>query len=89
MHINNTYVYQGGPLDLNQLFSLQDVTLEARAFAANEMDSHLSRMWDVLRQDEVPDVETGPHCTIPYQCPFLRAHCSNRPAGKLAIYGYS
>ena len=29
MHINNTYVYQGGPQDLEQLFSLKDITDDA------------------------------------------------------------
>ena len=35
MHVNNGYVYQGGAYDLEQLFSLEDVTERARAFAAD------------------------------------------------------
>ena len=31
MHINNRYVYAGGDYDLEQLFTLEDVTEDARA----------------------------------------------------------
>ncbi len=74
MHIDNTYVYQGGDHDVARLFSLEDVTDEARAYAAEEMPSHLELMWESLRLTETPDIETGRHCTAPYRCPFF-GHC--------------
>ena len=70
MHINNNYVYEGGPLDLNQFFSLSDVTDASREFLLNEVPGDLQLMWDALRQDVAPDVENGPHCKSPYRCPF-------------------
>ena len=70
MHINKTYVYDGDSLDLGQLFTIVDVTSEARAFVLDELPGNLERMWEVLQRDEVPAVETGPHCNVPYQCPF-------------------
>ena len=63
MHINNEYVYQGGAYDLEELFSLQDVTEEAREFASNVAPDELVQMWEALDKDTVPAVETGPHCT--------------------------
>ena len=74
MYINNTYVYQGGDHDLEQLFSLRDVTDEARAYVAQGMPGDLAQMWESLQLSETPDIETGPHCTTPYRCPFF-GHC--------------
>ena len=70
MHINKSYVYDGESLDLGQLFTLVDVTSEAKTFMSDELPGNLERMWEVLKRDEVPVVETGPHCNVPYQCPF-------------------
>ena len=74
MHVNNTYVYDGGPYDLEQLFSLEDVTEQARAFAADNIPDDLDRMWEALRQETEPDIETGRHCNKPYTCSFF-GHC--------------
>ena len=74
MHIDNTYVYQGGDHDPDRLFSLRDVTDEARAYAADEMPGALARMWESLQLAETLDIDTGRHCTTPYRCPFF-GHC--------------
>ena len=74
MHINNTYVYQGRDHDPDRLFSLRDVTDEARAYAAEEMPNYLAQMWESLQLAETLDIETGRHCTTPYPCPFF-GHC--------------
>ena len=74
MHINNKYVYQGGDYDLEQLFSLEDVTEAARAFIADNMSACLAQMWESLQLAETLEIETGPHCTTPYRCPFF-GHC--------------
>ena len=74
MHINNTYVYQGGDHNLDELFSLADVTEEARAYAAEEMPNALAQMWESLQLAETLDIGTGRHCTTPYICPFF-GHC--------------
>ena len=74
MHLNNRYVYRGGDYDLEELFTPQDVTEEARRFVSDTVPGELLAMWEVLRQDEVPDIATGGHCKRPYQCPFY-GHC--------------
>ena len=74
MHIDRTYVYQGGDHDPNRLFSLEDVTDDVRAYAAADMPNDLARMWESLRLTETLDIETGRHCTTPYRCPFF-GHC--------------
>ena len=74
MHINNAYLYQGGKHDLDQLFSLSDVTDQARQYGAEAIQSYLAEMWQALQLDVAPEIETGPHCTTPYRCPFF-GHC--------------
>ena len=74
MHLNTTYVYQGGEHDPCELFSLRDVTDEVRDYEAEEMFDGLAQMWESLREPEAPDIETGRHCTHPYVCPFF-GHC--------------
>ena len=74
MHINNKYVYPGGPYDLEALFSLKDVTEESREFVSKATPEKLSQMWEALQAETIPAVDTGPHCTSPYRCPFY-SHC--------------
>ena len=44
MHINTDYVYQGGGYNLEQLFSLQDITDDAQAFVSENLPSGLVKM---------------------------------------------
>ena len=71
MHIDNSYVYQGGEHDLDGLFSLSDVTDRARMHMETEMQAYLEQMRESLLMREAPDIETGRHCTTPYVCPFF------------------
>ena len=73
-HVNSRYVYRGGGHDLNRLFTLEDVSERTRSFVANQVPSHLARMWATLRLDSPPDIETGQHCRKPYPCSFY-GHC--------------
>ena len=68
-HIDNTYVYQGGPYDLEKLFQLEDITDQARSYLQSVPES-LASMWEALHSEEVPAIEIGPQCTRPYRCPF-------------------
>jgi len=69
VHIDNSYVYEGGPYDLSKLFHLEDVTDSARAYLSS-IPGSLADMWEMLHQDETPSVEIGSQCNRPYQCPF-------------------
>jgi hypothetical protein len=69
LHIDNTYVYEGGPYDLDRLFRLDDITDRARDFLPSVPGS-LTTMWETLRLDEAPAIEIGLHCTRPYRCAF-------------------
>ena len=86
MHINTSYVYQGGEHDLARLFHLEDVTDRARAYLANVAPGKLAEMWESLEQSATLDIETGRHCTSPYRCLFY-GHCHadepEHPIGEL------
>ena len=74
MHINNRYVYAGGDYNLEELFTLSDVTAQARRFVSDSVPGDLARMWETLQREAPPDIEVGRHCTNPYLCPFF-GHC--------------
>ena len=74
MHINNQYVYPGGDYDLEELFTLGDVTAPTKRFVAESVPGDLPRMWEVLQEEDPPAIGTGRHCTSPYPCPFF-GHC--------------
>lgn len=74
LHIDNTYVYDGGAYDLARLFHVEDVTDEARDFVTSEVSSALAEMKEVLRRDNPPELEIGRQCSYPYRCEFYR-HC--------------
>lgn len=74
MHLNREYVYAGGNHDMEQLFTLQDITGAARDFVAENVSEDLAGMWAVLQLDDVPEIATGRHCSRPYRCSFY-GHC--------------
>ena len=90
MHINTSYVYQGGEHDLARLFHLEDVTDRARAYLSNVAPRKLAEMWESLEQSATLDIETGRHCTSPYRCLFY-GHCHadepEHPIGELPHAG--
>ena len=69
MHIDTSYVYAGGPYDLDSLFRLQDVTGSVRSYVES-LPAWLALMWEVLAQEEAPPIGIGAHCTKPYRCSF-------------------
>ena len=73
-------MYRGGDHDLEQLFTLADVSDRARAFVAESVPNDLDRMWEALQLDHAPDIAVGRHCASPYRCSFY-GHCHQGEAG--------
>jgi hypothetical protein len=73
LHINNRYVYPGGPYDLERLFVWRDQTDAARELRSWVTDS-LASMREPLRAKTPPDIQPGTQCERPYRCPF-HSHC--------------
>ncbi|MGE0469217.1 MAG: DUF2779 domain-containing protein [Nitrospira sp.] len=74
MHINTGYLYQGGAVHLEALFSIEDVS-EAVTNRRDQVLERLAAMKTVWLKPEPPTVEPDQHCHTPYECPFW-SHCT-------------
>jgi len=79
MHIDTTYVYQGGQVDLQALFAIQDVS-EIVASRRGQVPERLAGMRSALIDSQPPAIDPDGRCHSPYECPFW-AHCTkDKPA---------
>ncbi|MDR3609786.1 MAG: DUF2779 domain-containing protein [Ignavibacteriaceae bacterium] len=72
VYINNQYVRRG-KLELDKLFTIESV----RENVSDQQDfikSELKRLKIVLKGNEIPQIDIGPHCSDPYRCSFW-GHC--------------
>jgi len=68
VHLNTTYVYAGGQYDLAQLFTVADVTAQARAFMPSVPDT--LRLLQAVLEGPEPDILIGSRCSTPYDCDY-------------------
>jgi hypothetical protein len=73
VHVNNQYVYEGGPYILDRLFTVRDLTEQARELIP-KLRAELEEMRVPLWAWRAPEIAIGPHCKRPYPCPFY-THC--------------
>lgn len=59
---------------LENLFITEDVTDRVR-LVYPEIAPQLGKIFNTLRLESTPDIDVGPHCFIPNECPFWD-HCS-------------
>jgi hypothetical protein len=79
MHIDTGYLYHGGDIDLEALFSLEDVSTLVIA-RQEKVPQQLSAMQSMLLEPLPPAIEPDQRCHSPYDCPFW-AHCTkDKPA---------
>lgn len=79
MHINTGYLYRDRPIDLTELFAIQDLS-EAVAQRRASVPERLAEMNRILLQAQPPAIEPDQHCHTPYDCPFWE-HCTkDKPA---------
>ena len=69
VHINNQYVRQG-KLDLEQLFTIENITSQADALYT-DVEERIALLQDYMKQKEEPEKEIGLHCFDPYDCGFF------------------
>jgi len=80
LHVNTQYVYAGGDIDFDQLFTLRDLTEEVRARVA-AVPRRLTGMQEMLMQVSPPDLQPDHHCHTPYECPYW-SHCTRNKAAR-------
>jgi len=71
-HINNRFVFAGDG-KYEGLFTYVDVTDDVKGLL-DWVPEHVATMRGILAGGQ-PDIEVGPHCRDPYDCPFID-HCS-------------
>lgn len=69
MHLDTAYVWPGGSYNLEQLFSLADLTETVRN-GQSIVQENLIGLRDVLASGQIPDLRTGRQCKTPQQCSF-------------------
>lgn len=69
MHLNTECRYP----NLKNLFIEVDVTEELRK-RHQSIPPRLTEIFKTVRAESAPDVDIGPHCTSPNECPFI-SHC--------------
>jgi hypothetical protein len=74
LHINNQYVYDGQNLDIESLFSFEDLTDETISMQT-EIPGQLEDLKAVLVEEGAPEVRPSRHCHKPYDCEFWN-HCT-------------
>ncbi len=84
MHIDTGYLYQGGEVDLQALFSIENVS-EVVADRRGRVPERLVAMKAMLLNSESPVIEPGQHCHSPYECPFW-AHCTKEKPQRWIYY---
>ena len=72
VYINNQYE-KNGELDVHQLFAIESVLDDAMSNQVG-IPNQIRSLKAVLRSNEVPEKEIGPHCSDPYDCNFA-GHC--------------
>lgn len=84
MHLNRSYVYPGGEIDLRQLFVQQDLT-EAVSGRLADVPARLALMKEMLMRWAPPDIQAGNQCHDPYTCPFWE-HCTEDKPERWIFY---
>ncbi|MGA9654326.1 MAG: DUF2779 domain-containing protein [Polyangia bacterium] len=72
MHLDSEYVRRG-EIEPPKLFAKTDVTADVDDVVGS-VGGELKKMVRIIGQRRAPDMEIGPHCSDPYECP-LRATC--------------
>lgn len=73
MTLNSDYV-RGQRLSLRSLFKLHLCSDDVNQLQAS-LRSNVTAMKQMLWSKNPPNIQTGPHCTDPYDCPYFD-HCS-------------
>ena len=69
MHVNNKYV-RNGPVEAGKLFVLRDVTSEADSTLPS-LKEDLDSLMRAISEAKSPEMEIGPFCNKPRECPLI------------------
>ncbi len=84
MHIDTGYLYKGGEVDLQALFSIEDVS-EAVTHRRGQVSKQLAAMKAVVSSPQPPVIEPDRHCHAPHDCPFW-SYCTQKKPSRWIYY---
>ena len=73
-HVNRSYVFEGGPIDVRRFFKIRNLTRRVERLQP-KLVFLLRSEFRVLAMPNAPDIPSGPHCTEPITCEFFD-HCN-------------
>ena len=68
VHVNNQYT-KDGKLDVRQLFTIESVYDQVIKFLP-KIPNEIKRLKNVIESPQMPKIDIGPHCSVPYECDF-------------------
>jgi predicted RecB family nuclease len=68
-HINRSYVFDGGSIDVRRFFKIRNLTRRIERLLP-KLTFLLRSEFRVLAMPNAPDLPSGPHCTDPVTCEF-------------------
>jgi hypothetical protein len=74
VYINIQYV-KDGEINVHELFTIESVYDRVQKVLP-KIPNQVERFKQVIKQEEAPDIDIGPHCTNPYDCDF-KGYCWN------------
>ena len=78
MHVNRSYVFDGGSIDARRFFKIRNLTRRVENLQP-KLTFLLRSEFRVLVMPKAPDIPPGPHCTDPVKCDFFdRCNCRSR-----------
>ena len=78
VYINKHYV-RHGDLDIHELFSIEDLTVEAKS-NFELVEQNIDHYRKVMELKDDPDIDVGTHCSNPYDCGFFKYCTRNLPS---------
>lgn len=84
MHLNTQYVFLGGTLNLEEMFAVDNMTVEVQA-RRQRVQPQLNEMWNALKKPLAPEIVPDGHCYQPYECPFWD-HCTKDKSSRWVFH---
>ncbi len=84
MHVNPEFV-RAGDIDPYRFMLSEDLTEKLDNITDSEIEERVENMVSLVSIADMPDIDIGPHCFTPYECP-LRSYCWQNIPSKDSVF---
>src|SRR5439155_17949088 len=78
MHVNRSYVFQGGSVDPKQFFRIRNINRQIKKLD-EKLATQLRAEFSILSMPAAPEIAPGRHCNDPVTCEFYDRCNPERP----------